>query len=345
MRGSSSAFFFLFIYFKSVFWNASPLSLPHLHTPQLLFPILAKFQARRNEIQALGDKVRLSQNPYEARGKCQMSNKRYIITVVDFLLPAAEYAAWHIWSYIFWSPFGSSKSRWKREHPNGALLDRCAQTPLANVLAVLVRNREQILNSALLFQPNSLSIARRTTNWVSLLALSAISFHPTFKFVWLWPIRGWLAKARLSPYERLRKLNNWTAWTNKRNHRKLIFLPLPWIEPGTSGNCAIAMTTTSSSHAFSLLSFPVWPFKPHFTPTYIALKTLQKLLKIKSFKLPHAWKRCQMEKYMFDPVLLAFGNEQFYIKKSIIKKCTFVCRLLDLSGNWINTGKRTQYLG
>ena len=47
--------------------------------------------------------------------------------------------------------------------------------------------------------------------------------------------------------ERRRRLNKWTAWTNKRIHRNLLFLPRSGIEPGTSGNSDIAMTTTPSA--------------------------------------------------------------------------------------------------
>ncbi len=66
--------------------------------------------------------------------------------------------------------------------------------------------------------------------------------------------------------ERRRKLNKWTAWTNKRVHRNLLFLPRSGIEPGASGNSDIAMTTTPSARtAFMpklklLLLFPggIW---------------------------------------------------------------------------------------
>ncbi len=62
--------------------------------------------------------------------------------------------------------------------------------------------------------------------------------------------------------ERGRKLNKWTAWTNKRIHRNLIFLPCSGIEPGTSGYSDIAMTTTPSAHdivtALSLVVFSAW---------------------------------------------------------------------------------------
>ena len=66
--------------------------------------------------------------------------------------------------------------------------------------------------------------------------------------MWLWPIRGWLAKARLSPE---RDLN---AEESKRMHRKEPpFFPRSGIEPWTSGNSDIALTTTPSAHGFELL--------------------------------------------------------------------------------------------
>ena len=84
-------------------------------------------------------------------------------------------------------------------------------------------------------------------------ALSKLKSTTDLLLTWLWPIRGWLAKARLSPRkgsERRRKLNKWTAWTNKRSHRNLLFLPRSGIEPGTSGNSDIAKTTTPSAHGY-----------------------------------------------------------------------------------------------
>ncbi len=58
--------------------------------------------------------------------------------------------------------------------------------------------------------------------------------------------------------ERRRKLNKWTAWTNKRIHRQLLFLPPSGLEPGTSGDSDFAMTTTPSAHGF-------WMQKPGVT--------------------------------------------------------------------------------
>ena len=61
------------------------------------------------------------------------------------------------------------------------------------------------------------------------------------------PRRGCLLHGR---YERLRKLNKWTVWTNKHIRRNLLFLPRSGSEPWTSGNSDIAMTTTPSAHSY-----------------------------------------------------------------------------------------------
>ena len=61
------------------------------------------------------------------------------------------------------------------------------------------------------------------------------------------PRRGCLLHGR---YERLRKLDKWTVWTNKHIRRNLLFLPRSGSEPWTSGNSDIAMTTTPSAHSF-----------------------------------------------------------------------------------------------
>ena len=45
--------------------------------------------------------------------------------------------------------------------------------------------------------------------------------------------------------------NKWTAWTKKRIHRNLLFLPRSGIEPRTTGKRDIAMTTTPSAHGWA----------------------------------------------------------------------------------------------
>ncbi len=72
--------------------------------------------------------------------------------------------------------------------------------------------------------------------------------------VWFWPIRGWFARTRLSPERDLNAEESSTNEPHKQTSVFILFLPRSAIEPGTSGNSGITMTTTPSAHGIHKIS-------------------------------------------------------------------------------------------
>ena len=133
------------------------------------------------------------------------------------------------------------------------------------------------------------------------------NFHDFFLHMkmWLRPIRGWLAKARLSPERDLK-----ARQTNKQAYSyEPPFLPRSGIEPGTSGNSDIAMTITPLAHGLSY--------------TIIAFRNFHKLFR------PISPKRNILESFLPHRVFFTeTGKVDFIVKYTIVPiMYIFLCSL------------------